>query len=228
MTGTPCPKCGQPHPRCSAHAKTTGLPCMRWPEPGGRACSKHGGNGAGARQKAAERRAEQQAATELARGLKAAYGADVPDVDPTTAMLDAIRWKHAEVVWLRSKVAELDEDELTWGITKVKEGGDDRGTTQEAKPNIYLALLHTAEDQLVRFAKAARDAKIDERRIELAEGQAQLIAGAIGQLLAALLGGLIAALAGLDDARERIETEWPALTSTHVPAFLRALDTNGA
>lgn len=184
MTPT-CTTCGQPHPGCTAHTKNgpnAGHPCKKPCRPG-EVCTSHGGRARQVRTAAARRAEAAQADVALRRGLAAAYGDQVPDVDPGEAMLRAVSWKYAEVTALRVKVAELDDTERVWGTTRVKEGGDDRGTTQEAKPHIWWTMLRSAEEQLVKFAAAARAAGCDERRVRLAEAQGDLVAGVIRRIL---------------------------------------------
>lgn len=220
--GEPCPQCDQVHARCTAHNRAGG-PCGQQPAPNQNICRNHGAR-APQNIAAANNRAELKAnQAALEAGLWAAYGANPPKVDPAQALLDALRWKHAEVTALRMQVAALDPDDLTWGITREKTGGDDRGTTHEAKPNIWLGLLHTAEDQLVKFAKAAHDAGIQEREIALAEGQGRILAGAIQQILTLMHASVIALLSDNTSAVAAIEASWSGFVATHAPAVLRSL-----
>lgn len=187
MTENPmqCERCGTVHAGCSAHRRD-GSPCGNGPLPGQRVCRMHGGKTPGALVNA-ERRLEQAARERvLAEGLAAAYGDEVPLVDPAEAMLQAVSWKYFEVVALRAQVAELDEESMTWGVTREKVGGDDRGTTSEAKPNLWWSMLREAERDLVKFAAAARAAGADERRLEVEQQRVRLVALAFGKALDAL------------------------------------------
>lgn len=169
--------------RCTATSKRTGRQCESWAMHGSTVCHKHGGNARQVRAAAQRRLDAAAAANILADGLAAAYGDNVPDIDPAEAMLSAVSWKYAEVVALRAQVAALEDKERVWGTTRVKEGGDDRGTTQEATANIWWVMLRSAEEQLVKFAAAARAAKCDERRVRLAEEHGTMVAGVIKAIL---------------------------------------------
>lgn len=183
MTAYQCPTCGLPHPRgCRAH-RTAGGPCGKAPVTGTTVCASHGGR---ARQvKAAAARRQKQQAAERA---VATLGLRV-DVTPTDALLEEVRWTAGHVQWLRTKVQELDEHgaggehQLTWGTTKVKEGGEDRGTTQEAKPSIWYVLYEAERKHLVTVCAAALKAGVEERRVRLAEQQGDLVAMVIRRIL---------------------------------------------
>lgn len=95
------------------------------------------------------------------------------DVHPATALLELVSWKAAEVQYWRGRVEEIQDDEaLTFGVTKVKTGGDDHGTTEEAKPHIALVLLHKAEADLAAYAAAALKAGVEERMVQVAQATA--------------------------------------------------------
>lgn len=105
------------------------------------------------------------------------------DVDPAEALLELVQWTAGEVDYWRQRVRSLDEAALTWGVTKVKEDGHDKGTTYEAKPNIAYSMLVEASNRLERYAGSALKAGVDERRVRVAESQGS-------QLLAVLIGCL--------------------------------------
>jgi hypothetical protein len=175
-----CPKCDQPHKRCHAHVKSTGKPCQAQPPAGATVCKSHGLNGA-AKAKAARKTAAANAEVVLRR-----FGEPV-DTSPTEALLDAVRWTAGYVAWLREKVAAVKSDEaLVWGQTREKFGGDDQGTTYEAKPNVWLVLLSEWHDKLVRVCAETIKAGVEERRVRLAEQQGALVAEVIKAILADL------------------------------------------
>ncbi len=225
-----CPKCGHPHVErrggraCTGHKSQRDqddqlVPCANAPLAGQEVCRYHGGAAAQNRAKGAERVAEQAAEQALQRGLAAAYGENVPDIDPAEAMLRAVSWKYAEVLALRAKVAELDDRQRVWGTTK----DTPFGSTEEAKPNIWWTMLRTAEDQLVKFAAAARAAGCDERRVHLAEQQAAIVVGTIQRILDGLYTALIAA--GVP--AETLQQAWAAAVAEVVPRELRAAALEG-
>ncbi len=222
VTADLCKTCGQDHGHgCSGHSKTktnadgTKKACGGTRMRGQAVCRMHGGASKNGRAAGAARIAAAKADTALHRGLAAAYGDNVPDIDPAEAMLRAVSWKYAEVLALRSKVADLSDTELTWGVTRDKTGGDDRGPTKEAKPNVWWVMLRTAEEQLVKFAAAARAAGCDDRRLRLAESQGDLTAQVLRAVLVAMLDVVLACLraADADVLEEAVAEKWRAAVS---------------
>ena len=166
----------QPDGACGAKTRA-GTPCKRPVGRGALRCDLHGGRSPQALAKAAQRVATMEAAEQVkALGLRV-------DIDPGTALLDLVHWTAGEVAYWRARVAEIEENDLTWGVTKVKDGGDDRGTTKEAKPNIAYVMLERASDRLASYATAALKAGVEERRVRLAESQGLLIADVIRAIL---------------------------------------------
>lgn len=209
----PCERCGQPHAQCSSHRRD-GQPCTQPPMRGQRVCRMHGG-ASGRAKAAAERRLQEQAA----QAAVVTLGLPV-DVSPTEALLEEVRWTAGHVQWLRDRVQELEErsdlesDEahsLVWGTTKVKTGGDDHGTTQEAAPSIWYVLYERERKHLVTVCAAALKAGVEERRVRLAENQGALVADVIRRILDAL---------NLTDQQRE-------LVPTVVPAQLRLLAGGG-
>lgn len=178
-----CRRCGQKHDptKCAGHSKRSGAPCRKAPMKNQDVCRNHGGASPQARG-AAERRG----ALAIARA-EVIERALPTDVDPHTALLDELRRTSGWVLYLESKVDELDEKDLTWGVTRRKFGGDDHGTTKEAKPNAWYVLLTAERKHLLDVANACVKAGIEQRRIQLAEDQGRLIAGAIQQILGRLM-----------------------------------------
>lgn len=164
-------------PRCTATAKGTGEQCKRPPAVGATVCVKHGAAAPQVRAAAQRRLTEQRA-----EKLVATYGLPV-DVSPIEALLEEIRWTAGHVAWLRERVRELEEEALVWGTTKVKEGGDDRGTTEAAAPSVWLDLYQRERTHLVKVCSEAIRAGIEERRVKLAEQQGELVAQAIRAIL---------------------------------------------
>lgn len=189
--------------QCNATARS-GQQCGRSAMKGGTVCASHGGKSPRALEAAAQR-------VEKAKAAKAAalFAAPV-DVDPAQALIDLVHWTAGEVEYWREQVRELadtDPDALTWGMTREKTGGDDYGTTLEAKPNVAYVMLTDAQERLAKFATAALKAGVDERRVRIAESQGALVADVIKRIL------------------DRLDLlEWQAeLVPTIVPEELRAL-----
>lgn len=173
-------------------------------------CASHGGKAPQARAAGERRLAEQAAAVELAK-----LGTIRRDVHPAEALLELVQWTAGEVDYWRARVAELDEGDLTWGVTK-HEKGTDRGDrtnvkTREAVPHIAYRMLTEASDRLAKYAAAALRAGVEERRVQLAESQGALVGLAVRRILERL---------ALSEAQQ-------ALVPTVVPEELRALSSAG-
>jgi len=177
--------------RCWGYAKKTGNQCGQAAMPGQNVCRLHGGAAPQSRRAAAQRLAE-----EKARKLVQTYGRKI-ETTATDALLDEVQWTAGHVAWLRERVQEIEssalahgadrEHPLVWGITKEKEGGDDRGITSEAAPNIWLKIYQQERAHLVIVCAHAIKAGIEERRVQLAEQQGELVARAIRAILGDLM-----------------------------------------
>lgn len=109
---------------------------------------------------------------------------------PVEVLLQLISHKRAEVLWLRAKVQELEEEDLTWGLDSHDigvgaEGPIDKQTFKTA-PNIWLKLYHEAEKDLKDLAVAAARAGIEERALRLSEKTADQFLLALKAILDAL------------------------------------------
>jgi hypothetical protein len=169
----------EPHGRrrCVARSKQSGEQCKRAPIVAGTVCSMHGGR-APAVMAAAERRAQQGALHAAA----VTYGLPV-DVSPTQALLDEVQWTAGHVAWLRDRIQELEQSELTWGRSEYREGAGEKGSewksVEKAGPNVLLELYERERRHLVAVTTAALSAGIEERRVRLAEHQGQIVAQAL-------------------------------------------------
>lgn len=177
---------GAPHGRrqCVARSKQSGQRCKRAPIVGGTVCKIHGGGAPQVRAEAA-RRAGQEALHTAA----VTYGLPV-DVSPTQALLDEIQWTAGHVAWLRDRVQELEQGELTWGRTEYREGAggekDGWSSIERAGANVLLELYEKERRHLVAVTTAALSAGIEERRVRLQEEQGVLVAEAIRAMLSDL------------------------------------------
>jgi len=165
------------------------------------ACKLHGG-GAESHKVAAQ--------ATLARQAVATYG--LPrEVDPGTALLEEVHRTAGHVAWLSEVVAELDRDELVWGVTEEVDRGAGEftgtDTTSAAKPNVWLDLYHRERKHLTDVCKAALAAGIAERQVRLAEQQGALIVGLLQRIF--------------DDLN--LTAEQRALIPTVVPRHLRSV-----
>lgn len=129
------------------------------------------------------------------------------DIRPAEALLELVQWTAGEVDYWRARVREVDEDDLTWGLTKVKTGGDDAGSTEEAKPNIAYVMLTDASNRLERYASSALKAGADAAMVQIARSQGVMLAAVIQRIL----------------ARLELTEEQAGLVSVVVPEELRAV-----
>lgn len=176
--------------RCWGRSKNTGSQCNANAMTGQNVCRFHGGAAPHSR-KAAEKRV----AEERVRRFVETYGRKI-ETTATEALLDEVQWTAGHVTWLRERVQEIEseavvaaadrEHPLVWGVTKEKSGGEDRGTTEEAAPNVWLKLYQQERSHLVKVCEVAIRAGIEERRVRLAEAQGALIAQAIRAILGEL------------------------------------------
>lgn len=170
-----------PNPPCGAKKKQGEGTCNRpagWgtDHPGIGRCKLHGGSTP----------AHQDAAIkEQARRDVELFGAP-KDIHPATALLELVQWTAGEVDYWRQRVRELDKDDLTWGLTKIKTGGDDAGSTEESKPNIAYAMLIDASNRLKAYSESALKAGVDAALVRIAETQGARLFDAIEQILTAL------------------------------------------
>ncbi|MFC5268440.1 hypothetical protein ACFPJ1_40580 [Kribbella qitaiheensis] len=141
------------------------------------------------------------------------------DIHPADALLELVHWTAGEVDYWRHRVQLLEEHELTWGVTRIKDGGQDTGTTEEAKPNIAYVMLVDASNRLEKYSTAALKAGVDERRVRLAEQQGTLLHG----ILVAVLGEL-----GHDVAPGSVAAQVVLRHMAPVVAAMAELETGGA
>ncbi|MCL8026334.1 hypothetical protein M8316_13100 [Nocardioides sp. BSK12Z-3] len=144
---------------------------------GQRVCRLHGGRAPQALAAATRRRDERQA-------LLAAETFGLPrEVDPHTALLEELHRTAGAVAWLSALVADLEHDEIAWGVVREKTGGEDHGTTKEARPSVFVELWGRERDRLARVAKVCVDVGIEERRVRLAEESGRQIAAVLRAVL---------------------------------------------
>lgn len=108
------------------------------------------------------------------------------DIHPADALLELVQWTAGEVDYWRQRVRQLEEDDLTWGVVRVKEGGEDHGTTREARPHVAYAMYTDAAKRLESHSVAALRAGIEERQVRLAESSGQLLASVVQSILSRL------------------------------------------
>lgn len=163
--------------RCTANNKESGDRCRNGHGAGGKVCGKHGGKAAQNKAAAKSRTAEKKA-----RALVATYGLPVK-ISPEQAILDEVHRSAGHVAWLEQVVHALEPDDLIWGVTKTKQGGEDYGTTEEAVPHAYLKLYLTERAHLAKVCADAIRVGIEARQVKLAEEQGAMVAKAVRAIL---------------------------------------------
>lgn len=225
-----CLNCGQVHVSgaggrpCKGHIKFHTVDGERIPYPenerppcrgnamtGQDICHAHGGRAPQNKAAGQARETERKAAA-----LMLTYGRPI-QTTATEALLDEVKWTAGHVQWLREQVQKIEirmgetagapVDDLVWGKTKHKIGGDDAGTTWEAGPNVFLTLYQQERTHLVKVCSEAIRAGIEERKVRLAEKQGEMVADVITRIL--------------DDLK--LTPEQAATVSIIVPRHLRLL-----
>lgn len=174
MTYDPERHCG--HPKTGGANK--GEPCALpkgWgtPHVGYGCCKKHRGN------TPTHIKAGQKA---MARDAVATYG--LPrDVDPHAALLEEVHRTAGHVQWLGEVVADIEKGELVWGMVEKTEGLE-RGEATDiermaVEPNVWLKLYQDERKHLVDVCRVAISCGIAERRVQLAEQEARMLADAM-------------------------------------------------
>ncbi len=199
MSGTPgefggpfdCPTCGHVHPKgCRGHRSSDGVACTNAPIKGTKVCRFHGAGAPHVRKAAAAAHQEHEAEIVMAKVAEAAQRHAVPrGIDPKDGLLEVIGRLAGLVDLYEFNLNLINEEDLAWGTTQeTRTKGqamnpkgevvdvDQTVTVKAAVPNVWLKLY---EDALTKFARVCKDAAslgIEERRIELAERDGQLMA----------------------------------------------------
>lgn len=139
-------------------------------------CKLHGGNSPSGRKNGQKLKAKKSRDT---------LGLPI-EIDPTEALLQEVWRTQGHVVWLGREVSRLKKENVAWGKTKVKTGGDDHGTTYEAKINAYLALYQDERKHLARVSDMAIKAGVETKRLGLETQRAELVVTMLGTIFDAL------------------------------------------
>ena len=192
-----CGVCEQQHTRCNGHRRD-GQPCGLNPVEFLGVCRVHGGNTQHAKKKRKELKQE-----EVAKRAVKTFG--IPkEIDPHEALLEEVHRTAGHVDWLAQIIGDLPADteqteemnqsSIVWGITQhVYRGSEEFPGTdvfREAKPSVWIDLYQREREHLVKVCKAALDAGIDERRVQIAEQQGAIVARAMTGLLDVLYNRL--------------------------------------
>ncbi|MGA3562643.1 hypothetical protein [Melissospora conviva] len=175
---------GHGKPKCGGkrRGEGAGLTCTRpagWgtDHPGTGRCKLHGGS---------TRTHVTAGRKALAEKAVAAFG--LPrEIDPRDALLEEVYRTAGAVDWLHQQVQALQAAEVVWGVTEevTKDAGEFPGvdTTRSAEVNVWVRLYAQERAHLVRVAKEAIGAGLEERRVKLAEQQGAMLAGVIKAIL---------------------------------------------
>lgn len=211
-----CSRCHLVHTQCSAHNRQ-GLPCQKYPMHGQLVCANHGGKTPGAMAAAQERlRLREATASSRTFGLPR-------NVDPHEALLEELRRTAGVVTWLDQLVGGLRPDEVVWGTTREKTGGDDRGTTREATTSVWVKLWQEERRHYLAVGAACHKAGIHDQQIQLAQDQGRMLGGAVQRILTALYERLSEALGEYEAAQAVMAAVWEEGVHTIVPHELRAV-----
>jgi len=168
-------------PKCTATSKQTGKRCGNYPAKGAKTCRFHGSANAVSKHAAAKNLEAIKAEKKLERAA-ATLGLS-RDVSPSEALLEEVRWSAGHVEWLRERVQELEQHQLVWGKSEVKDLDDTTMVTSKAQMSVWVDLYNRERDHLVKVAGAALKAGVEERRVRLAESQGALVADVIRRIL---------------------------------------------
>ncbi len=199
--------------KCKAN-RSDGQPCAAWPIKGAEVCRVHGGRAPQVRAAARRRLAFGEAEAELGR-----LGVPI-EVDPAEAMLQMVWEAAGNVAVLRGWIQRLrqadqliegyDEDDIMESLASIGQGKtvarSQRGVIAgridpanwKAAPHVLVTMYNEERERLVKWAKACRDAGVEEHRVRLAERQGEMLAEVLRHLLGSLSGALVAA--GLAEA----------------------------
>jgi hypothetical protein len=151
---------------CGATTKQGGWACKLPPVPGGTRCRFHGG--ASPRAKAAAQRRLEHAKAQKAVDT---YGLPL-DIAPEDALLAEVHRTAGHVAWLGQLVSELEQRGL-------KQYATGEGGALWERPSVWVELYQKERSHLVAVCKAAVSAGVEQRRVDLAERQGELV----GELL---------------------------------------------
>jgi hypothetical protein len=223
--------------RCTGTSKQSGEQCKRQAHPGAEVCVMHGAGAPQVRRAAARRLALAEAHAELVK-----LGHPL-EIDPAEAMLEMVYEAAGNVAVLRRLVQQLrhefgtaeapyrvgDDGELVLDVDPdvqadaLGRAGIAGFTGSEKKPNealphVFVVMYDDERDRLVKWAKACRDAGVDERRVRLAEEQGRLLADAFRSVLDGFVAGLLAAGLHGEQVRQVYREQVPGLVRAALEA----------
>lgn len=158
--------------RCSATSSATGEQCQQWAIRGGTVCYRHGGNLPVVREAAKKRVERQKVMAEVERMVdKGLLDERGRGVHPIEHLLDEL-YTSAQVVYvLGQMVGDLDKLD--------QYGGEGSGR----QPHVLYGMWAEERKHHAKLAEMCLRAGVAERQIQIAERQAELMAGAIRNIL---------------------------------------------
>ncbi len=193
--------------RCTAKSKRSGGRCKRPAKPGTNVCAMHGAK-APQVAKAAKRRVDEDRVAGQVGAILAHL--DREGQHPLDGLLEDVRRTGTMARLLEHLVADLD----------LKPGGSGEMLYGPNGQHVVVDMLRQWTRDHAKACKLALDAKIDQRRVDLASGQAQAVAGVLRGMSDALLT-LVIDLAG--DRRQEIERvwreQWPSIARKQLEAI---------
>lgn len=121
------------------------------------------------------------------------------DIEPHNAILECIRIAAGEVQYASEQIAALDPADAVLPLTstltrplKEEKGAEDpmilveEITVTQPALHVWIVTRRDAMDRLVKYSAVALKAGVQQRLVELAEGQAQLLADAMRRFAQAL------------------------------------------
>jgi hypothetical protein len=170
---------------------------MKPPIPGGLVCRRHGGGLPSVRDRAAMVHFSEL----LASSRIAPIDESEPEANPLTGFLVHYRQLEGLQRLCLRKIAELPTDEdVVWGtsMVEVKEAAAQEGVTgalidasyritkEEAKLNVWVALLLSCERLLMERERIYIGAGIEQQRLGLERAQLEFVEGAVNNALSDL------------------------------------------
>lgn len=144
---------------CAGHHHSDHKFCRRFPNTraGLFVCAIHGGKSPHVIAKGKRRAALAEAGKQLGVAI---------EVDPTEALLHALWIAYGDLAFWSGAVASL------------KDSGDMvvHGAQGASMAHVYVQQYNDAQERVIRFSKIAKDAGIEERKVQLLEDQAKMIA----------------------------------------------------
>lgn len=182
--------------KCTAR-NGRGAPCRAWAVQGATVCVAHGGAAPQVKAAAARRLARARLNGDLDQ-LLGELEVEAAGRHPVDVLLDAVHRANAMAQVLGALVGGLRTD----GLPAVAAEGDHgrlwgRNHLGDGAQHVLVEMYGQWLDRAARAAKLALDAGVEERRVRLAEDQAQLIARMMLSFAEAL---------GLDPTEERVRS----------------------